>query len=392
MTACAAALALALMLLVAGASRAQQPSNVDQARVLFRAAAQAYQAGDYGAALQAFEAARALAPDPALTYAIGQAHRQQFLQMGQTDNLRGAVDAYQRYLREAPTGHRRRDAEKALSLLMPKLRDVATQEALAAVEVRKETRLLVISAVEGASVTIDGGRQEQLPFAAETEPGTHRVTVTAPGYQVFVRDVVVAAGAVVPVDAQLEPLPAALSIVGEDGAQVWVDGAVVGRTPLTAAAAVTPGRRFIAVTKSGRRPFFAELGLERGEQRRLDVELQPTSQRVLSIVALSVGAAGMVAGGVFGGLAIAADNRANDVLEQAESSNISREQQLGYLDDREARGDWTRAAAIAGATGGGVALVGALLFFFDEPKPPGQLAAPVTARPGPGGAALHIRF
>ena len=44
--------------------------NVARAKTLFKAGAQAYADNDFDAALHAFEAARAIVPDPALTFSI----------------------------------------------------------------------------------------------------------------------------------------------------------------------------------------------------------------------------------------------------------------------------------------------------------------------------------
>ncbi|HVV81727.1 MAG TPA: tetratricopeptide repeat protein [Kofleriaceae bacterium] len=94
--------ALIAALLAAGApfaraDEAVSPADRDRARREFERGQAAYAAGDYRTAIEAYIAAYRLAPFPELVFDIGQAQR-----LAGHDGR--ALEAYQMYLQEAPTG------------------------------------------------------------------------------------------------------------------------------------------------------------------------------------------------------------------------------------------------------------------------------------------------
>ena len=173
---------------------------------------------------------------------------------------------------------------------------------------------MVLSPIAGAQVAVDSGPSEKAPFIGEIEPGTHTIRVEAEGYRPYERTVPIRAGDIVPMDAVLEPLPAQLRVQGDDGSNLWVDGASIGELPLSAAVPVAPGRHMLAVTKDGYRRFELEARLERGERKELTVELEPTAQRTVSLVTMSLGAASVVAGDSCAIVAADKYNTAEEIL------------------------------------------------------------------------------
>lgn len=73
--------ALVLATLVSASVLTAAPASADdveQAKTLFNAGAQAFNVGKFSAAIQAFDAAYALAPRPAILFSLAQAQRRQY--------------------------------------------------------------------------------------------------------------------------------------------------------------------------------------------------------------------------------------------------------------------------------------------------------------------------
>lgn len=390
---------------------------VEAARRFFDAGAKAYTAGKYEAAVQAFEQAYAISPRPGILFSIGQAYRRQYFLDKKVDNLRLAIEHYQRYVEAEPDGARIPDAAAALSELEP-IWSRRGQAGGATAAVKERTRLMVTSSAPGAVVSIDDGPPKPLTggqMIVEVTPGEHTVKVSAEGFFDEERRPDVPQNTLLPQDFPLRERPAKLLVSGESGADVSVDGRFVGTLPMMSAIEVEPGRRFITVTEDGHRPFAKELDLRRGETRNLSAPLDMTGQRTIAYVLLVTSTAALTTGVVLGGLALAEQNQANDILERGESEQLSVADRLAYEDARVSRDDLRRAAGIAAGAGLGVGLVGAALYLFDSPpvipppsgarerpgaSPTEQTApgdqldlswSPVLA-PGFGGASVEVRF
>ena len=104
-----------------------EDASVASAREYFRAGAQAYSVGEYGAAIQAFEQAYALAPRPAVLFSIAQAERRQYFLVRDQQHLRRAIDMFRQYLEEETQTARKADAVQALSELEPLLAGAASE-------------------------------------------------------------------------------------------------------------------------------------------------------------------------------------------------------------------------------------------------------------------------
>lgn len=147
--------------------------------------------------------------------------------------------------------------------------------------------------------------------------------------------------------ADLEPRVPRLriSVKGVVGAAVTVDGATVATD---SDVAVDPGNHTIVATADGYRTLERAVSLAAGKQEILLLEMEavapatPASaedsrgSRVPGVILLSVGGAGLIAGGVFGGLAFGAVSKAKEqctgnVCAPAAQSDIDRSKLFGNL-------------------------------------------------------------
>jgi hypothetical protein len=402
LAAAGALLALLLAPPMAPAAAAASPDAIAEAKTLFRAGAQAYADADYDAALHAFEAARARVPDPALTFSIAQAHRRQYEADQSIGHLRRAIAEYRRYLAEVPKGGRRGDAADALAALEKKLAAAEEESYGFELEKRKATRLMVLSSVEGAQVSVDDAPPETAPFIGEVEVGAHTIRVVADGYRPYVRSVVVRAGDVVPVDANLEALPAQLLIRGDEGATVWVDGRPRGELPLTSPLAVDPGRRLIGVTQEGHRRFELEMQLHNGEAKQMDVALETTAQRTLSLVTLVLAGGSLATAAVMGGVAGAIYQDHRDLEDELRAGGGTPGDLAEYNAGRSSHRPYAAAAIATGVIGLGLGVTGGLLYLIDDPAPasqvgraeghPVRIAVDVAPAPEGAHAGVTLRF
>jgi hypothetical protein len=319
----------------------------------------------------AFTQAEALAPRPAIVFSLAQAERKGWYVDKRPEDLEHAIQHYHAYLDQVPTGGRRADAADALSELEPIAARMTPQEAAAAASApaqEAKTRVMVTTAVEGAKGSLDGGPLEDMPLAEEVKPGKHHVKVVADGYADQERDFVASQGIVSPLDVPLAEKPALLTLQTTASATVSVDGRPIGSTPMDRPAEVSAGNHFVALTKNGYKAFTREVTLARGKETRVPVELETSGQRKVAWVVLATGVGGLVAAGVFTGLALAAQGNAQNVLDAQARGNIPASDVPSYQSDVSQRDQWRTAAIIAYGASAGVLAAGAALWLFDKPS------------------------
>lgn len=381
---------LAAGLLVATASPARAQDATQQAKTLFDVGAQAYQAGNFQAAIQAFGEAYRLAPRAGILFSMAQAHRRQYFIGKRPEHLREALRAYREYVAKVEQGGRRAEAAQAIAELEPMAErlDKTPEASRPPPEVKPQTRVMVTSQTRDATIALDGARAVELPLIAEVKPGKHTLEVSAPGYFPEKREIQAADGGVVALDIPLRERPSVLTIAAGAGADVTIDGRLSGATPLAKPIELTPGSHLVSLTKGGHRAFAEEIDLGRGEARTLTVKLEQTPQRIASYMLIGVGAAGAVAGGVLAGFAVREQKLAQDIDAQREKGGLAEAKIADYDEHRAARDEYRRAAGIAL---GGALLVGGtglLLFVFDRP---GATAAPRRRDDAPKPAAPQPR-
>jgi hypothetical protein len=380
--------ASALAVTLARPSPARADRTTDQAKTYFNAGAQAYAAGQFVAAVQAFEEAYRLIPKPAIVFSMAQALRRQYFIDKKPENLRAAIQRYRAYVDEVSQGGRRADAAQALAELEPiaaRLPVDASGSATSAVASKAKTRLMVSSQTEGATVQLDDGKPGEMPLIGEVSPGKHRLKVMAEGYFDDEREVLALEGGIVAVDVSLRERPAKLDLTGTTGADVTVDGRLLATTPLSAPIELAAGTHLVTVARTGAKPFSEELTLARAETKKLDVSLASTGQRKASYVLMLTGAVGVVGGAVCVGLAVQQQQVAQGLLDQREKENLSKENLDAYDKARANRDGLKNAAGWAFGAGVAVGVTGLLLYAFDRPSvaPPALRRRDDAPKPAP---------
>ncbi|WP_437580726.1 PEGA domain-containing protein [Sorangium sp. So ce887] len=395
---------LAAALVAPGAALADAPPTPAQAahaESFFNAGAQAYEAGQYQVAAEAFLEAHELVPSPSLLFSAAQAFRRQVLTQPSPDALRRAIALYREYLRLDPKAVRREEAVAALASLVPlearlpgedpaaaadggtTAADGAQRGAAAAVTpAAGGTRLLLSSPVEGARVSVDGQPFVPAPLVAPVAPGAHRVRVQAAGHHEEELTVIAVAGELMPRHVVLRPKPAQLHVTGTGGARVAVDGQVRATVPTTAAIAVEPGVHVVEVSLPGHELYRRELRVAHEQAVRLDADLRMTSQRLAAWTVLGAGAAGAAATGVLAGLALVRQGEAVDLRDRKDATSLTPSERDRYNAAVDARDGLGAAAAVAGGVSFLAIAVGFRLFVFDEPKAAAAPAAPPPKAPG----------
>ena len=169
---------------MAGLLLSTPPGDVEQARADFERGAALYRAGDFRAALAAFEAAQARAPAPQALFNIARCQER----LGQ---LADAVDSYTAYLAASPDAPDR----AAVTARIEELRARLPLEAS-----------LRISVEPPSTVSVDGEPAGTSPVSVSLNPGTHRIRAAQEGYQALERDVELAPGGRVQLELSLVPL------------------------------------------------------------------------------------------------------------------------------------------------------------------------------------------
>lgn len=413
---CLVAASLALLAVARPVAAAEDAAALAQAKTYFNAGAQAFEAGSFNAAIQAFEQAYRLSPKPGIVFSMAQAHRRQYYLDKRPEHLREAIKEYREYVANVEQGGRRADAAEALAELEPIVSRLdPAAGAVPVAEVAPPTRVMVSSQTKGARVTLDGGAPGGAPLIGDVKPGKHVIHIEADGFFGEDRELLAAEGSLVALDISLRERPARVSVDAGSGAQISVDGRPAGTAPLSAPLELASGRHLVTVTRNGSRPHSEEIDLARGEARHVRASLETTGQRYASYAFLAAGAGGLVVGGVFTGLALGAQHSARLVVDARNVGNISAQQLDDYNQGIVRRDAWKQAAGVGFGAGALVIGTGLVLFAFDHPtlgpvparlddsprgsapaRPPAAVPAEMSAVPvfSPGfvGAELTARF
>lgn len=200
----------------ASASATASPdSQLEKARALFRSGVAVLQTGDYERALDLFLRSRDAYPSPQNSMNAAAC----LYRLGRFDE---SLELY----------------ETTLATLSDKL-DESDRAAIATAvgELRPKVANLDVSANVDGAIIIDGRQRGKLPLAGTLRllAGSHVVRIVKDGYRTYETTVEIKAGERAHVDAKLEPLAEAGQLRIEDpsnvGADVFVDGALVGKAP-----------------------------------------------------------------------------------------------------------------------------------------------------------------
>jgi hypothetical protein len=346
-----------------------QADAVERAKASFRAGATAYAAGEYLAAIQALDAAYTLTPVPAIAFSLAQAERKQYFVAHQREHLDRAITLFRRYVEQVPSGGRRADALDALAQLEPLALapSAAGARTTGGSDAVRRTRLMIMSEAPGAAISIDGDPPLPSPRIREVEPGKHRVEVTAQGFYADQRELTAVAGDLIPEVVTLRERPATVTIAAPSGAEIYVDGAYARHGGDNVVLELPSGIHRLAIAESGHRVHARTLELERGKAVALRVDLEPTLQRKAANVLFITGAGALAASGLFGAIAIGAEDRAQQFLMRQSAGNVGSSALAAYDDDLATRDRFRIATAASLASAAGLFITGFFLYQLDRP-------------------------
>ena len=254
-----AALALALSTLASPRDAiAQSEKTKTEARERFDRGLTLFNQGDDSGALAEFQRAYELIPHPLVLYNLALVY----------SAMRRPVDASDALgkLLEAPGSL---DAQR-----------LETARRMRAEQLARVGEIQIASNVEGAAIEVDGVEIGRTPAArpVRVASGSHIVGLVARGYLPSRRAVSVAGGA--RTEARFELVKAEASFAQLvlktrllDG-EVWMDGHLVGRTPLAAPLAVEPGRHDVELRRAGY--VTKKQSVELGPAARGEITLEPS--------------------------------------------------------------------------------------------------------------------
>lgn len=345
--------------LVWPAHAAAAPSSEDQARRLFEAGSLAYDKGRYTDASRAFGEAYRMLPRPALGFSWAQALRRQYFVDDDRKHLVQAQSLLRTYLEDVDEGRRRTDAVEQLQAIAVLLvatepesdprallpgndieRDpslggtaLATPEPAAAQVAERATELIVYSEVSEAQASIDGEAFAAVPVIIATTAGPHTIVVRAPGYNDARSTETAVSGRIIPVEANLQPIPATVTVQAVAGARVVLDGRELGFAPLPSPVTTPPGRHHVSVTAPGRVDFGTTLVAKRGDTVHLDARTPHTTQRRAAWGLLGTAGGLTGGGGVTMALALSFQSRVRALQDMRASSNLEPRQREDYNRD-----------------------------------------------------------
>jgi len=386
---------------------------------LFDAGAEAYDAGQYLIAAEAFLKAHALLKSPALQFSAAQAYRRQYLVDSSPDALRRAVRLYRDYIREDASGQRREEAISALADLVPlearlRKKNVAALVAPAPLptppvvasgkpttekpapipipvpgstppenppapdplldemeepipEPPRKTRVLISAKPTAAEVSIDGGAFVHVPAVVEIKAGPHKVQTKAAGYfdEEFQIDAV--ENELVARHVLLRPKPGRLSVQGLSGSSLSLDGQLRAVLPLERPLDLEPGEHFVSIMRAGRVSYTKTITIDRDKDETVRAEMAMTNQRIGAWSTFAIGFMGAAATGILGGLTWNKDAVASNLDTQRQAGTMSTAEMTTYNDALVARNSLATATAITGGASALVLLTSVGLFLTDNP-------------------------
>jgi hypothetical protein len=362
---------ISFAVLIVGLLAAVSPALADgrAAEQWFDKGEKLYRKGKVLDAAAAFE--KALQELPALEIAFSAAQAYRLGYRGEPDEreqaklVKRAMELYEQYRRDPGDKPRDADAAAHLASLSLEWRDFVTRGLAKDDRITAEKTqigVVVPAKVKGATVTIDGVDVSGVDYS-DVEPGERVVRVEAPGYAVYEEKVPAAKGAQILVRAELEPRPALVKLKTESGIRVTVDGRAV--VPRAGVIEVPSGKRYVTVTRRGRRPYAKELELAPGATVEVDARLARTDQRRIARVVLfgSLGLTGAAAATMT--FALIADSRASGRADDG----ILTDEDAAYYDKWRGRRNTARTATYvlggAAAIAAGAAIA---LYLFDNPQ------------------------
>lgn len=226
----------------------------DDAKHHFEQGVALFNDGNYSGALAEFEQADKLKPAPFVRYNIGLTQKALF-------RYAEAIASVQQYLDGSSelAPERRAEAQQIIAEMKALLADVT-----------------VVVSPAGAAIAIDGRAAGVAPLAAPLAiaAGTHKLEVTADGYEPQKRELMVTAGTPLSFELSLRAIPKTGKVrisASVPRATVAVDGHPAGIAPLELE--LDAGGHMIEITAPAYQPRRDELVIAAGQTRQLAVQL-----------------------------------------------------------------------------------------------------------------------
>jgi hypothetical protein len=201
-----------------------------------------------------------------------------------------------------------------------------------------------------------------------------------------------------------------ISVLGPSNPEVVVDSTPVPQASLGVKRAINPGTHKIKVSAEGYHPQEKVVALTEGQSLAVNIELEQAPQeapapatkvattpaidtsvssggewrKTVAYVALGVGGASLIVGGVAGGLAITkhsqlSDECPNDTCGSTQSANVDTYRRLGTIAD-------------VGFIVGGVGIATGIILLVTQPKETSAAGTKLTPYIGLGGAGVNGVF
>ncbi|MFH1809240.1 MAG: PEGA domain-containing protein [Pseudomonadota bacterium] len=257
----------------------------EQAAVLARKGREYYRAGRYADAIAQLERANRVAQKGAFTYNIAKCYEKQ----GDYDN---AIVHYQRYIELEPDASDRQDVVALIAALQARMRQTLSE-------------LSVRTAPAAADIYIDemGKLLGQSPLEIRLKPGTHKLVLVKNGYQTIEREFEMPEDRPRDLAYALEKVKnfGGLAIESNvNGAQVFLDGQIMGLTPYNVTKLVEQGKHQVSVQRQGFFLYQADVTIERGRLTRVNAYLRERGELTGWVSTLGTWVAGtsLVLGGL----------------------------------------------------------------------------------------------
>lgn len=236
-----AALACPLAPTAALAQTQPSPAATAEARERYQRGVALFDERNYTAAMVEFQRAYELTRNPAVLFNISATHEL-------SGHFVEALDAMHSYERDAPqelVARRRPEVDAALTRLRQRVGTVVVRFDAPELEVRVDG-LVRASSEARAGLRVSAGR--------------HRVSISAPHFQRREEEFDIAGGTTVSLSEPLTPEAAYMAVdCNVQGAEIVVDGRVVGTTPTASPLPVPEGTHHVTVRRPGFTPYETDV-------------------------------------------------------------------------------------------------------------------------------------
>lgn len=148
--------------------------------------------------------------------------------------------------------------------------------------VKVQADLNVTTIPQGADVSVDGKLEGKSPIVVKLPSGRRSVRISLDGYQEWTDVVLLEDGKETPLEVTLKEMvrePELIVSSNPQGAEVSVDGALKGMTPLRVK--VVPGRHTVRLVLADHQDWEGRVQMEQGKEQLLNVDLKQLSKDAL---------------------------------------------------------------------------------------------------------------